>query len=148
VTPPVSDQPPLIPEPRVIPFGDHLDVLNQRNRLLEKYHALAASHEALRAERDDYRFWNERVRTCAAHTQDVAAPVGDCLICNMETERAQAALLADALRQWPEYTGLRARAFDPDLDPDDDEYASGRALIRLTDDALARWEQQTAKGAE
>jgi hypothetical protein len=39
--------------------------------------ALAAAEK----ERDDYRFWNERVRVCEAHTDEIAAPEGDCLVC-------------------------------------------------------------------
>ncbi len=54
---------------------------------------------ALEAERDDYRFWNERVRVCAQHTQDVAAPVGDCLICNLDALVARCDALENALRE-------------------------------------------------
>lgn len=65
-------------------------------------------------ERDDYRYWNERVRVCEHHTKDIAAPVGDCLVCAAETEeqRREAAEarvrdLEEALRElvgWQPHT--------------------------------------------
>lgn len=39
----------------------------------------------------------------------------------------------ELLKEWGQYTGLRARAFSPDIDQDDGEYASGRDLIQRTD---------------
>jgi hypothetical protein len=44
-----------------------------------------AALDSLVSERDDYRFWNERVRTCEAHTKDVID--GECLVCEVERLR-------------------------------------------------------------
>lgn len=74
--------------------------------------------QAVERERDDYRFWNERVRTCEAHTQDVAAPVGDCLICNhdglleqLESAREALAFYADE-KTWTQPTSWGGRIID------------------------------------
>ena len=45
----------LAREPRVIPFGDHLDMIDQRNRLMERACKAEAERDALRAERDAMR---------------------------------------------------------------------------------------------
>ena len=42
----------LTPEPRVIPFGDHLDMIDQRNRLMERASKAEAERDALLAERE------------------------------------------------------------------------------------------------
>ena len=59
------------------------------------YPANVRDKEAAEAERDEYRFWNERVRTCENHTNDVID--GECLVCEVarltsESESAQRAL--------------------------------------------------------
>lgn len=40
------------------------------------------------------------------------------------------------LHRWLNYTGLRHRAFDSNIDPDDGEYEDGRELVRRTDSWL------------
>lgn len=87
------------------------------------------------------------------------SPESDYFLCMSVTE-AEADLVAAAgtdmaglvadlqdaralLQEWLGYTGLRARAFDADLNPDDDEYASGRSLVTRTDAVLAGREPTT-----
>jgi hypothetical protein len=58
---------------------------------------LHAEIERVTTERDDYRYWNERVRVCEHHTVDVAAPVDDCLICTAEAAEAEIERQGEAL---------------------------------------------------
>jgi hypothetical protein len=69
----------------------------ERDEAREQIHDGAELLRQARNERDDYRFWNERVRVCEHHTQDVAAPVGDCLICNAEAAEREADRMREAL---------------------------------------------------
>jgi hypothetical protein len=94
--------------------GRDRDVRYTREEILAVNRRAEAAEAALKEaerERDEYRFWNERVRVCEHHTEDVAAPVGDCLICTVERLRRVEAAWEDAL--YSIANGRPNRRFDP-----------------------------------
>lgn len=89
------------------------------------------------AERDDYRFWNERVRVCEHHTQDVVAPVGDCLICNIDAAEASNERLREALSEYNIHRVLWKHTVDADLNTDEGCSQAAKAIVAYLA-ALAR----------
>jgi hypothetical protein len=81
--------------------------LRLHTKALREGREAEADRDRLQAERDDLRHWNERVRTCEAHTDEIAAVGGDCLVCDRDR---LAATLREILRDDPMVSHSLARA--------------------------------------